>query len=646
MKKKQKNDEGLIQKENQLKERIMEFRSLFDNAIDAIYIQDKNGIFLDVNNAAVKMYGYSKEELIGKDPSFVSAPGKNDMKNIGKKLKKAFQGEPQIFEFWGKDKNGRIFPKIVRLAKGRYNGQDIVFAYALDITEIKEKEQLLKESEEKYKKLAESNPAGIAVHVKGKIVYVNRAGLKILGAKDEDEIIGKNIIDFVHSDSLDLVLSRMNETYTIKDPIETIHERLLKIDGTKFDAAVSGFNIDWDNKKAILVTFLDITREKRLEEEKLKLEREMAYLKQLENLGLLAGGIAHDFNNYLMIIMGNISLAKLFIKNNNKALSKLEHAEKAVKNAQNLTQKLLTFSKGGKPIKEVFDITELIKDSVQFILSGSNIEYELITDNNLWKVKADKGQINQVIQNIIINSKEAMPSGGKINIKLENYKNRDGDIVLKKGNYVKITIKDTGIGIPQEYIKKIFTPYFTTKKAGSGLGLSIVYSIVKNHKGFIRFNPDIRNGAECEIYLPAIKTKNGVIKKRKNHKTSEGKRKILVMDDEEDIRNLLYDMLEMLGYKVFLSSKGEEAIDIYNKEMKTGSKIDIVILDLTIVGGKGGKETIKDLKKRDPDVKAIVTSGYSNDPVISNYKKYGFLNYLKKPYNLEELKNVLESLKE
>ncbi len=646
MKKKQKNDEGLIQKENQLKERIMEFRSLFDNAIDAIYIQDKNGIFLDVNNAAVKMYGYSKEELIGKDPSFVSAPGKNDMKNIGKKLKKAFQGEPQIFEFWGKDKNGRIFPKIVRLAKGRYNGQDIVFAYALDITEIKEKEQLLKESEEKYKKLAESNPAGIAVHVKGKIVYVNRAGLKILGAKDEDEIIGKNIIDFVHSDSLDLVLSRMNETYTIKDPIETIHERLLKIDGTKFDAAVNGFNIDWDNKKAILVTFLDITREKRLEEEKLKLEREMAYLKQLENLGLLAGGIAHDFNNYLMIIMGNISLAKLFIKNNNKALSKLEHAEKAVKNAQNLTQKLLTFSKGGKPIKEVFDITELIKDSVQFILSGSNIEYELITDNNLWEVKADKGQINQVIQNIIINSKEAMPSGGKINIKLENYKNRDGDIVLKKGNYVKITIKDTGIGIPQEYIKKIFTPYFTTKKAGSGLGLSIVYSIVKNHKGFIRFNPDIRNGAECEIYLPAIKTKNGVIKKRKNHKTSEGKRKILVMDDEEDIRNLLYDMLEMLGYKVFLSSKGEEAIDIYNKEMKTGSKIDIVILDLTIVGGKGGKETIKDLKKRDPDVKAIVTSGYSNDPVISNYKKYGFLNYLKKPYNLEELKNVLESLKE
>jgi CheY-like chemotaxis protein len=378
------------------------------------------------------------------------------------------------------------------------------------------------------------------------------------------------------------------------------------------------------------------------------MEQELQKIQKLESIGILAGGIAHDFNNILTAILGNISLAKMEANPKDEIYERLVEAEKASLQAKNLTQQLLTFSKGGAPIKKTESITEVIKDSAEFALRGSNVKCEFFIPNDIWPVEVDKGQISQVISNLIINADQAMPEGGIIKVRVENVApvgavrpcQPVAELPIKDGKYVKIEIEDDGIGIPKEHLPKIFDPYFTTKQKGSGLGLATSYSIIKRHDGYIAVESELGVGTTFYIYLPAS-SKQILTKKDAEERLILSKGRILVMDDEEVVRDVAGIMLKRIGYDVEFADDGAEALELYKKAEESGQPFDAVIVDLTIQGGMGGEQMIKKLLEIDPNVKAIVSSGYSTDAIMSNFKQYGFSGVVTKPYRIAELSETL-----
>ena len=393
-----------------------------------------------------------------------------------------------------------------------------------------------------------------------------------------------------------------------------------------------------DEKSQIIgfvLVFRDIT-------DKLKLENEAQKVQKLEAIGILAGGIAHDFNNILAVMMGNIELAKLEGNLEEKIYERLNQAERAIDRATGLTKQLLTFSKGGAPVKEITSIKTIIKESVDFILSGSNIGCKFFFGEDLWSVEVDIGQINQVINNLILNAMQSMPNGGVISVAVKNIRiKKNEQSPLTPGDYVNITIKDRGVGIPEENIDKVFDPYFTTKTGGSGLGLTTTYAIIKKHGGSIHVESVEGIGTEIHIYLPAIRQK-AIIPKKVTSEIVRGTGKVLIMDDEVTITQVAEDFLVSIGYKVTIAHNGDEAIDYFDKSNKDGKPYGLVILDLTIPGGIGGKEVIKRLRVIDPKIHAIATSGYSNDPVMAKYNEYGFNDILPKPFKINELARIVK----
>jgi len=374
-------------------------------------------------------------------------------------------------------------------------------------------------------------------------------------------------------------------------------------------------------------------------------EGEMLKVQKLEATGVLAGGIAHDFNNLLTAILGNISMAKMFAKTDvEKVFKRLDEAERACGRTRDLTQQLLTFSKGGEPVKKLTHIMELISDSTSFSLTGSNVKCKMIAEDKLWSVNIDEGQISQVIQNLVKNADQAMPDGGAITIRIENkiISEEDG-LPLKEGKYVRIVIQDQGIGILKKHISKVFDPYFSTKQEGSGLGLAVTYSIVKKHDGYITVKSKQGKGATFLIYLPATE-KTISEKKRAKEKPFQSGGRILIMDDEQVVLDVAANMLSLMGYKTEIANDGSEAIAHYIKALNENQPFDLVLLDLTIPGGMGGKETMQQLTKLNPGIKAIVSSGYANDPIMADFECFGFCGVVPKPYNMEELGEALRDL--
>jgi len=377
------------------------------------------------------------------------------------------------------------------------------------------------------------------------------------------------------------------------------------------------------------------------------MEEELLKIKKLESVGVLAGGIAHDFNNILTAILGNINLAEMYIDPKDKAYSLLQEAEKASVRAKDLTQQLLTFSKGGDPIRKTASIQEVIIDSANFVLHGSQVACHFNIADDLWLVDIDTGQMGQVIQNIVLNASHAMPEGGEINITCSNIL----DITTQTGlslpgeNYIKIAIQDNGDGIQKKYLNKIFDPYFSTKQEGSGLGLAVTYSIVNKHDGFIFVQSKLGEGTTFNIYLPASDKQNSLEQAMEPLKPEESaKARILIMEDDQQIRNVAKRMLASFGHEVLQASDGKEAITIFNQHFQSDKPVDVIIMDLTIPGGMGGKDALQEILKISPDVKAIVSSGYSNDPVMIDYQKYGFKAAIGKPFKLAELNEAVNSI--
>jgi len=384
-------------------------------------------------------------------------------------------------------------------------------------------------------------------------------------------------------------------------------------------------------------------------------EDELQKIRNLESIAALSGGIAHDYNNLLTVIIGNISLIQSYIEPDDMIYGLLDEALEASMTAKTLTQKLITFARGGAPIMETASIAPLIKSATEFTLSGSNIKCEFSIPADLWLVHIDKTQIGHVIHNLVMNAREAMPGGGIIKIVVENLNITDKSpelrIGLEKGNYVKISILDQGIGISKEILDKIFDPYFSTKdmgkQKGMGLGLSICHSIIKQHNGNIVAEANAGTGTGLHFYLPTSEETIVTQKSLKipaKEKLVLGKGRILVMDDEKMVIKITGHILNRLGYDASFSKDGAQAVEMYKKAMESGNPFDAVILDLTVRGGMGGKEAIKKLTEIDPKVKAIVSSGYSNSQVMTSYKDYGFIGVIAKPYNINELSKKLNEV--
>jgi signal transduction histidine kinase len=378
--------------------------------------------------------------------------------------------------------------------------------------------------------------------------------------------------------------------------------------------------------------------------ERQRMEDELLKVRKIESVGVFAAGIAHDFNNLLTGILGYISLAQVVAKMDAKVLAYMTEAEQACQRATALTQQLLTFAKGGAPVRHTISLVEILKESVGFALRGANVRGDIQIAADLWPVDVDAGQINQVIHNVVLNAVQAMPGGGTVEVWAENIVFEAGaPFPLVEGQYVKITLQDYGCGIPKEVLANVFDPYFTTKAEGSGLGLTTAYAIVTKHDGYITVTSEVGMGTTVVIYLPA--SQQALVSAQiRPHIPLSGSGRILVMDDEEVIRNLLRELLETLGYTVECVQDGAEAVVVYQCAHAARQPFAAVILDYTIPGSMGGLETLNHLRAIDPQVKALISSGYANNPVMADWAYYGFSGVVAKPYTMAQLQEALHNV--
>ena len=410
------------------------------------------------------------------------------------------------------------------------------------------------------------------------------------------------------------------------------------IDDHYFDIIATPLRDSTGNISSVVLVYVDVTTQRHL-------EQEMARTLKLESLGLLAGGLAHDFNNFLAAILNNVTLARLHADPADEVSIWLQKTEKAASKAQHLTQQLLTFAKGGLPVVQDMAIDKLVRESVLFALSGSNVQCFFSIFHDLWLTKVDSGQIDQVIQNLIINGDQAMPDGGKIEVSCQNCTVMENDFpAIAPGNYVTLKISDNGVGIAPENLSKIFDPYFSTKEDGNGLGLAISHAIVGKHHGHIMVESELGVGTSFEIFLPASDPVEIPIVVPTVSQSKSGSGRILIMDDEEMVCEATAELLAFVGYSVITAADGREAIELYQEARNRQEPIDIVIVDLTVPGGMGGEETLRELRRLDPYVTVIATSGYCNNPVMANYLDYGFNGVLPKPCKLETMTQVIEDL--
>jgi two-component system, cell cycle sensor histidine kinase and response regulator CckA len=379
-----------------------------------------------------------------------------------------------------------------------------------------------------------------------------------------------------------------------------------------------------------------------------KIDAELLNAKKLEATGVLAGGIAHDFNNLLFVIMGNINMAQLKIEEDHEAQKHLIEAEKACLRAKDLTQKFITFSSGGGPVKRLVSMSDLVSSVVSLVLSGSITSSEIDTPSDLWLVEVDENQIRQVFTGLLENARESMARGGTVSIRAENVEIAESDvegIAPNAGRYVKVVISDEGIGIPEENMPKIFDPYFSTKyrgnQKGMGFGLAIAHSVIKKHNGNIEVESIPGKGTTVSVLIPASAEKGEALPGTPALVLIPRKR-ILVMEDEGMLGDLIQTMLEHLGYEVDIALDGERAVELYSEALEAGRDYDAVILDLTVKVGMNGREAIRKLQYLNPKVRAIISSGHPNDPIISDFTEYGFCDALTKPYDLERLQVALD----
>ena len=592
--------------------------------------------FIRCNAAFCNFLGYAENELIGKSIADITYHedveiGKNELKQIAEGKLESFLAQKRYRRKDGATVWGEVSISLVRDATGK----PLYFLPVIkDITDRKIAEEALRESAERYRALADNGQALIWTSgLDKKCNYFNIPWLTFTGKPLEDEV-GDGWVNGVHPDDLaDCIAVYVNsfdrrEKFSMNYRIRhnSGEYRWIQDDGTPRY-----------NSKGEFIGYighcLDITDRKRAEEA-------LSTVQKLESLGLLAGGIAHDFNNLMGGIFGYIDMASEESKDG-KVTAYLSKAMNTIDRARALTQQLLTFAKGGAPIQEIGQLFPFVVETAKFALSGANVSCSFDIPEDLWACNFDKNQIGQVIDNLIINAQQAMPVGGTIELSARNITLAEKEHpLLAIGNYVRIAVKDSGIGIQKELVSKIFDPFFTTKAKGHGLGLATCYSIINRHGGCIDVESEPGKGSTFKVYLPAS-TEAASATSMNTVKTHEGSGTFLVMDDEEVMRETVGDMLMALGYSVISKENGKEAIDFFASETKANRKIAGMIFDLTVPGGMGGKAAIEEIRKVNKDIPAFVASGYADDPVMKKPTEHGFTASICKPFRKVELSEML-----
>ena len=611
--------------------------ALLEHAPVPTVAMDRQHAYLLVNRAWEDATGLTREAVIGKTSSAIFPAEVADQINACNleviEGRRAF-----VFQDLIDSPLGRRLYHTVKFPLLDHLGEvETVGSISIDITEKTCAEEMLKESEERYRNLVELSTNAIYIAIDGKYVFSNRAGVRLLGANGPDEIVGREVLDFIHPEFRDAEHQRVRTIQQEGVTPLAQEEKYLRLDGAVVDVDAVAIPFTFQDRPAILIHAHDITERKKLEVELEKNER-------FESIGILAGGIAHDFNNLLSAILGNISLSKLLTPEDAETYHLLAEAENASLRARDLTRQLLTFARGGAPVKKSATVGELIKETCAFALRGSNVGCIFDIPARLPTVEVDVGQISQVVQNLVMNADQAMPEGGTITVVCEEVLAGEGlPLQLHGGRYVRISIGDTGHGIQPDHLKRIFDPYFTTKQKGSGLGLATAFSIIKKHDGCIVAESELGRGSLFQIYLPATDTP-AASPAAAAPAPFVGKGKVLFMDDEEAVRFLAGRTLCRMGFEVEFAKDGLQAISLYSEALSAGAGFCAVVMDLTIPGGMGGREAVRRLRELDPDIKAFVSSGYSDDPVMANPQSYGFCGVIPKPFLYEEMVAALQQV--
>jgi PAS domain S-box-containing protein len=620
--------------EDALRESEKKFSELAELLPVTIWESDLQGNITYVNRQALQDNLYTQKDLdAGVNIFSLVAPG--DLDRTHQFLAGLLRGEIiDDHELSIVRKDGTIYPVIAYTNVIKRDGQPIGFrGITINNSDRKSAEKAIRESEERFRTVFENAQDNIFIKdVDGRYISVNSSFARLF-EQPIDRIVGKTDVDLFDSETA-ANIKILNQRVLEGEVVDL--ETTFPINGNPRTFHIIKSPMKDGNGNIIGISGIarDITDKKRMEAELLRADK-------LDSLGLLAGGIAHDFNNILTAVLGNVSFAKMDLEPRTDAFACLDDVEKATLRAKDLTQQLLTFSKGGAPIKESSRIEEIVIDSAQFALRGSKVKCQFSIAGDLNPANVDRGQISQVISNLVINADQAMPVGGTIQIGADNHTvDEQGPLPLKPGPYIHVTVADQGTGIPENLLSKIFDPFFTTKQKGNGLGLATTYSIVKKHDGYIRVESEPGIGTIFHIYLPAtaIEAPHSV---EPDWSMTPGSGRILVMDDETPICQMTAKCLGRLGYEVTCTADGTDAVAAYRDAIREGHPFDVVILDLTVPGGMGGRETIALLKQLAPDVKAIVSSGYSNDPEIAEFAEFGFCGRITKPFKAGDLARVV-----
>lgn len=615
-----------------LVEQLMFSRTLLDTIPSPVFYKDKNGIYLGCNRACEEFLGRPRATVIGLT-AFDIAPPEFAQEYHEKDMELLANPGTQRYEAHVRNSKGEERDVVFLKATFSHDGgePDGLIGVVLDVTDQNRAKEELEKSEERYRTLIDSAFEGIIVAQDGILKFVNRRMEEIVGFPKE-RLLSKSFINRVHPEDREMVMERHQRRMKGFGYQDTYQFRIIDADDQVKWLEVGGVPITWQEKPASLNFVIDVT-------DRVRLQEEMAKADKLESIGILAAGIAHDFNNFLTAILGNISLAKELSSPDDDVHAFLSDAEQATGRASQLTRQLLTFAKGGAPVLEATSIGDVIRESARFALRGQNVSCEFSIPDNLPMIKADSGQMSQVINNLVLNAVQAMPHGGGVQIAAEAVGLVESDITgLRPGEYVLITILDEGVGMSRETLNKIFDPFYTTKSEGSGLGLASVYSIIKRHRGHIEVDSAVGTGSTFRIFLPVerIEASEAVETAPQPSQETPGSR-ILVLDDEESIRQLAKVLLGRIGHQVAAAESGEEAVALYEEAHSEGNPFDLVIVDLTLPGGISGEETFRRLREIEPAVRAIVASGYANDPIMASYQKYGFVCKVAKPYTVKTL---------
>ncbi len=615
-------------------------QALIDNFPFLVWLKDSESRFLAVNKPFAQACGLGSPDAV---------VGKTDFDVWPRELAEAYHADDRVVLESGIPKSVEepieqageqrawfeTYKSPVRMG-ARILG---TVGFARDITERKHAEDMLAAERERLLVTLRSIGDGvIATDTGGKIVIMNQVAETLTGWQ-QAEAQGKSLADvftIVNESTKERCENPVEKVMMQKTIVELAnHTILIAKDGTEHIIGDSGapiLNKDGTIIGVVLV-FRDMTEKQRLIETSQKNQK-------LESLGVLAGGIAHDFNNLLGGIFGYLDLAHTEARDP-RVKDYLNSALGSMERARALTHQLLTFAKGGAPVRKIEPLYPFLKETANFALSGSNISYAIEVDSDIWHAEYDKNQLAQVVDNVLINAQQAMPAGGRVHIAAGNVTLRTREHgALPPGEYVRISITDKGMGIPKDIQSRIFDPFFSTKQKGSGLGLATSYSIMSRHNGSIEVESELGHGSTFHLYLPASK-EPVQIEKQAKLSLRQGNGRILIMDDEEVIRNAVRAMLSIHGYTVIGAHDGAEAVQQFLRGEREGEPFDAVILDLTVPGGMGGKEAALAIRKQNSNVALIVSSGYAEDPVVATPQDYGFTDSLRKPFTLAELVAVI-----